>query len=79
MPIHEIMTVGRHIAESQVAQPRATGELSNLLYDIVQAAKAIAREVNHAGLTEILGLAGGIDVQGEQQKELDVFAHDTLV
>ena len=79
MPIHEIMTVGRHIAESQVAHPGATGELSNLLYDIVLAAKLIAREVNHAGLTEILGLAGGINVQGEQQKRLDVFAHDTLV
>jgi fructose-1,6-bisphosphatase I len=79
MPVHEIMTIDRHIVESQLQHPQATGELSNLLYDIVLAAKLIAREVNHAGLTEILGLAGGINVQGEQQKKLDVFAHETLV
>jgi fructose-1,6-bisphosphatase I len=79
MPNHEIMTIDRFITGRQHAYPGATGELSNLLYDIVLAAKLIAREVTHAGLTEILGLAGGINVQGEQQKKLDVFANDTLV
>ncbi|MDQ4075447.1 MAG: class 1 fructose-bisphosphatase [Chloroflexota bacterium] len=79
MPVQEIMTIDRHISESQLRHPGATGELSNLLYDIVLAAKFIAREVNHAGLTEILGLAGGTNVQGEQQKKLDVYANDTLV
>ncbi len=79
MPIHEIMTIDRHISESQLRHPGATGELSNLLYDIVLAAKFIARAVNHAGLTEILGHTGDINVQGEQQKKLDVFANDTLV
>ena len=79
MPVHEIMTIDRHISESQLRHPGATGELSNILYDIVLAAKLIAREVNHAGLTEILGLAGEINVQGEQQRKLDVYANDTLI
>ena len=79
MPAHEIMTIGRHLAESQVMHPGATGEFTNLLYDIALAAKLIAREVNHAGLTDILGLAGGINIQGEHQKKLDVFANDALV
>ena len=79
MPAHEIMTIDRFISERQHAYPGATGELSNLLYDIALAAKLIAREVTHAGLTEILGIAGGVNVQGEQQKKLDVFANDTLI
>ncbi len=79
MPVREIMTIDRFISERQQTHPGATGELSNLLYDIVLAAKLIAREVNSAGLGEILGLAGGINIQGEQQKKLDVFANDTLV
>ncbi|HEX6293494.1 MAG TPA: class 1 fructose-bisphosphatase [Herpetosiphonaceae bacterium] len=78
MAVHEIMTISRYIVENQEAHPGATGELSNLLYDIALAAKLIAREVNHAGLTDILGLAGGQNVQGEQQKKLDVFANETI-
>ncbi len=79
MPNREIMTIGRHIADRQVMYPGATGELSDLLYDIALAGKLIAREVTHAGLNEILGLAGGINVQGEEQKKLDVYANDVLV
>ncbi|MDQ5854597.1 MAG: class 1 fructose-bisphosphatase [Chloroflexota bacterium] len=78
MPSHEIMTIDRWISESQLTHPGATGEFSNLLYDIALAAKLIAREVTHAGLTEILGLAGATNIQGEQQKKLDVFANDIL-
>ncbi|HSH80241.1 MAG TPA: class 1 fructose-bisphosphatase [Herpetosiphonaceae bacterium] len=79
MPVQEIMTIDRFISESQSTHPGATGELSNLLYDIALAAKLIAREVSRAGLNDILGLAGGINVQGEQQKKLDVFADETIV
>lgn len=78
MPAQEIMSIGRYIVEHQEQHPGATGELSNLLYDIALVAKLIAREVNHAGLTEILGLAGGKNIQGEQQKKLDVFANETF-
>lgn len=78
MAIHEIMTIERWIAQSQRVHPEATGEFSNLMYDIALAAKLIMREVTHAGLTEILGLAGAVNVQGEQQKKLDIFANDIL-
>lgn len=78
MPSHPIMTIERFIGERQAAHPGATGEFSNLLNDIALAAKLISREVNHAGLTEILGMAGNVNVQGEQQRKLDVFANDTL-
>ncbi|HSN60856.1 MAG TPA: class 1 fructose-bisphosphatase [Ferruginibacter sp.] len=59
--------------------PLATGELSNLLRDIGLAAKRINVEVNKAGLVDILGDAGSMNVQGEEVKKLDVFANNQMV
>src|SRR5688500_11111101 len=56
--------------------PNATGELSNLLRNIGLAAKRVNTEVNKAGLVDILGDAGTVNVQGEEVKKLDVFAND---
>ncbi len=56
--------------------PQATGELSGLLRDIGLAAKRVNVEVNKAGLVDILGDAGSINVQGEDVKKLDVFANN---
>jgi fructose-1,6-bisphosphatase I len=56
--------------------PHATGELSGLLRDIGLAAKRVNVEVNKAGLVDILGDAGTINVQGEDVKKLDVFANN---
>jgi fructose-1,6-bisphosphatase I len=64
--------------EQERLHPEATGELSNLLYDLCLAAKIISRQVRRAGLTDILGEFGAINVQGELQQKLDVFAHDTV-
>jgi fructose-1,6-bisphosphatase I len=58
--------------------PEATGELSNLLYDVCLAAKIISRNVRRAGLSDILGEMGTTNVQGEMQQNLDVFANDTI-
>jgi fructose-1,6-bisphosphatase I len=59
--------------------PKATGELSSLLRDIGLAAKRINVEVNKAGLVDILGDAGTINVQGEDVKKLDVFANNQIM
>jgi len=64
--------------EQERLHPEATGELSNLLYDICLAAKIISRQVRRAGLTDILGEVGAINVQGEVQQKLDVFANETV-
>lgn len=78
--MHEqIITIERHIIEQQQRYPEATGVFSNLLYDVALAAKIIARETTRAGLVEILGLAGKVNVQGEDQMKLDVFANETIV
>ena len=59
--------------------PKATGELSSLLRDIGLAAKRVNVEVNKAGLVDILGDAGEMNVQGEEVKKLDVFANNQFM
>jgi fructose-1,6-bisphosphatase I len=74
-----IITIERHIIEQQRNYPEATGAFSGLLYDVALAAKIIARETTRAGLVDILGLAGRVNVQDEQQMKLDVFANEAMV
>jgi fructose-1,6-bisphosphatase I len=57
----------------------ATGELSSLLRDIALACKIINKQVNKAGLVDILGKHGATNVQGEEQMKLDIFANETLI
>ncbi len=57
----------------------STGELSTLLRDIGLACKLIHKQVNKAGLTDILGAQGQVNVQGEEQMKLDVFANEVLI
>ena len=59
--------------------PHATGELSGLLRDMGLAAKRVNVEVNKAGLVDILGDAGAINVQGEDVKKLDIFANNQFM
>ncbi len=73
-----VVTIERFIIEQERQFPEATGELSNLLYDICLAAKIISRNVRRAGLSDILGEQGTTNVQGELQQKLDVFANETV-
>src|SRR3977135_128156 len=59
--------------------PHATGELSTPLRDMGLAAKRVNVEVNKAGLVDILGDAGTVNVQGEDVKKLDIFANNQFV
>ena len=73
------MTLSRFIVECQQKYPDATGEFTSLLLELTIAAKIISREVNKAGLVDILGQTGRSNVQGEQVMKLDDFANDTIV
>ena len=72
-------TLARHIYEEERNYPHATGELSDLLHDLSLAAKVISLEVNKAGLVDILGFTGDENIQGEQVKKLDVYAHEMMI
>ncbi len=69
-----VVTVQRHIMEQQTLHPEATGEFTALMMDLIFAAKTISREVNKAGLADILGLTGSVNVHGEGVMKLDEFA-----
>lgn len=74
-----VLTLDEFRFNEQRNFPQATGELSILLRDISFAAKLINAEVNKAGLADLLGDTGLINVQGEEVKKLDVFANDTMI
>ncbi len=73
-----VITIQRHIVEKERAFPGATGDFTGLLWDLSLAAKIISREVNKAGLAEILGLTGGVNVHGEAVKKLDIYANERI-
>ena len=73
-----VTTIERFILDQERDYPEATGELTNLLYDIALAGKVIAGAVRRAGLVDVLGSAGAVNVQGEEQQKLDVFANDVV-
>ena len=73
-----VTTIERFIIDQEHKYPEATGELSNLLYDIALGAKLIAAATRRAGLVNILGAMGNVNVQGEEQQKLDVFANEIL-
>ena len=76
---NRVITLEEYIIQAQNKFPGATGELSQLLRDIGLAAKIISREVNKAGITNILGEEGSTNVHGESVKKLDLFADKQLI
>ena len=75
----KIITLEQFIVETEQEFPLATGEFSQLLRDIGLAAKMVNREVNKAGLVDILGYTGNVNVQGEEVQKLDMFANEQFL
>lgn len=75
----DLMTVIRHVLNEQSKYPEARGDFTLLLYHIVLGCKFVCRAVNKAGLAKLIGLAGETNVQGEEQKKLDVLSNEVFV
>lgn len=73
-----IKTIQQHILDHQKAHPHATGEFSFLLSAITLATKIISDQVRRAGLVDVLGGTGEVNVQGEMVQKLDVIANETI-
>ena len=73
------ITVTEHLLLHQKQSPAATGIFTRLLYDLILAAKLIARSVNKAGLLDVLGGTGEVNVQGENVQKLDEYANRILI
>jgi fructose-1,6-bisphosphatase I len=77
-------TITHHVLEEQRTHAARTGvapsgDFSDLLTQIAVAGKLISAEVNRAGLADVLGLAGGRNVQGEEVMKLDLFSNEVMV
>jgi len=74
-----MVTLSEFIMERQADFPYASGDLSRLLADIGVAAKIVNHKVNKAGLQDIMGAMDSVNVQGETQMKLDVYADQAFV
>lgn len=73
------ISLTRHIYMEQSSHREATGKLSSLLAQVGYAAKMVAREVGSAGLGNLLGETGEVNVQGEDVKKLDEFGNNAFI
>lgn len=74
-----LLTVQQHILREQLRFSGASGEFSFLLSGITLATKIIQAQVRRAGLVDVLGEHGEVNVQGEIQQKLDVIANEAIV
>jgi fructose-1,6-bisphosphatase I len=73
------VTVIEHLLLHQRESPMATGRFTRLLNELILAAKIISREVNKAGLVDVLGFTGETNVQGEEVFKLDEYANRVII
>lgn len=66
-------TLADHLTSQNVSV-----SLSDLIGHITQTCHDIAKLLHHGPMNDILGLAGAENVQGEDQKKLDVISNDML-
>lgn len=74
-----ITTFQQHVLQEQARFPGATTEFSWLLSGLTLATKMIQAQVRRASLAGILGAHGEVNVQGEVQQKLDVYANEALI
>jgi fructose-1,6-bisphosphatase I len=74
MNTYKIITLNDFVTLRQKDFPYAKGDLSSLLHHIGTAAKIVNKKINKAGLVDIIGREGSVNIQGENQQKLDVFA-----
>jgi fructose-1,6-bisphosphatase I len=79
IPGNRIVTLDEFIIRTGNEFEYATGELTGLLRDIGVAAKIINREVNKAGLVNIIGVADNQNTSGDVQQKLDVYANEKII
>ena len=73
------LTIQQHIVNEQMQFPGATGEFSFLLSGLTLATKKIQTQVRRAGINNVLGEAGEVNVQGESQQILDVYSNEVMI
>ena len=73
------ITVTEHLLLHQKRTPQATGQFTGLLYDLILSGKSISRRIAKAGLLDILGGTGEVNVQGENVQKMDSIANRIIL
>ena len=73
------MTLTQFILAEQRKYPTADGNLSQLLTSIQSAVKAISAAVRRAGIANLGGAAGNVNVQGEDIQKLDNSSNELFI
>ena len=68
------VTLDRFIRSNESQYPQSVGDFSQLLRDIALASKVVNREINKAGLIDIMGSSGSHNTGGDDQQKLDILA-----
>ncbi len=76
---YKVTTLVQFLIERQADFPYASGEFTRLLHHIGVSAKIVNKAINRAGLADILGSIGTVNVQGEDQKKLDYIANELFI
>ncbi len=74
-----IINLSRFMLEEEQKYPTASGDFTLILEQIAFAAKIISREVNKAGLVNILGKTNTHNIHGETQQKLDIFSNEKMI
>jgi len=77
--VADFITLSRHILQNERRHEQAKGDFTILLGHIATATKVVSRNVNRAGLINVLGMTGDTNVQGEEVTKLDIIANELLV
>ncbi len=65
--------------EEEKKYPGASGDFTLILEQIAFASKIISREINKAGLVNIIGSTKSHNVHGETQQKLDLFCNEKMI
>jgi len=77
--MHIGTTLTNYIIEAQRNIEGATGEFTGLLNDIAISCKKISDLVDKGDLVGVLGVAGSENVQGEEQKKMDIISNEIML
>jgi len=78
--MQNLITLGEFIIKNQQDFPYDKGELTRMFNAITLASKVMNSQINKAGLVdELMGKVGTENIQGEDQKKLDVYANKIFI
>jgi fructose-1,6-bisphosphatase I len=74
----KLITIDRYFVLEENLHPKATGEFTNLMHDLMLAIRIIAMEVRRAGINDIMGITGSVNFNGDKVRKIDEYANEVI-